>query len=339
MNSSILVSVIIPVYNVEPYLDEAINSVIQQTYGNLEIIIIDDGSTDGSGKRCDYYAAKDSRIVVFHQENRGLSSARNAGLDHATGEIVSFLDPDDAFRPEMIQTLLQEMLRYQADIAVCGFFNFETEKLMTFGADKEAKTESVVVDRNEVFLRIVERQIDTAVWNRLYKREVWENLRFPDGHVYEGTFTVFDIFGMARKIVLLDEKLVLHRIRPGSICRTSSLKNLQDSFDASERYYTFVKSHSPEIFSEQTLLKLMRTRVRGSMGTYLNYICNNPGDIRGRQLIKGRLIDIANEVGLNRCRIPIRLGYYLVLFFPDFSSILYRFYRKVKALRSRPHSG
>lgn len=106
-----LVSVIVPVYNVKPYLNEALDSVINQTYRNQEIILIDDGSTDGSGEICDEYATRDNRIKVIHQTNQGLSAARNAGLDIMHGSVISFLDSDDAFHPQMIEIMLHEMIQ------------------------------------------------------------------------------------------------------------------------------------------------------------------------------------------------------------------------------------
>ena len=133
-----LVSVIIPVYNVVHYLREAIDSVINQTYKNLEIIIIDDGSTDGSSGVCDQYLS-DPRITVIHQENRGLSGARNTGLSAITGEYVAFLDSDDAFYPGMIQTMIMEIKKNNADLAVCGFYAIRTDKQLLHHANQTHK--------------------------------------------------------------------------------------------------------------------------------------------------------------------------------------------------------
>ena len=131
MNQSLLVSVIIPVYNVKPYICESLESVINQTYQNLEIIVVDDGSTDGSGEICNYYKHKDSRICVIHQENRGLSEARNTGLDTMHGEAVAFLDSDDALLPNMIEIMVQNMISTESDIVACGFFISQTVERLT----------------------------------------------------------------------------------------------------------------------------------------------------------------------------------------------------------------
>ena len=125
-----LVSVIVPVYNVLPYLREALDSVINQTYKNLEILIVDDGSTDGSGEVCDEYLS-DPRVIVIHQENKGLSGARNTGLDRMTGEYVAFIDSDDAFKPEMIERMLETITRNKAEMSICGYYACETNSHMT----------------------------------------------------------------------------------------------------------------------------------------------------------------------------------------------------------------
>ena len=265
-----LVSVIIPVYDVADYLQEALDSVIRQTYNNLEILIVDDGSTDGSGEICDRYALNDHRIIVFHQENKGLSAARNVGLDHATGDVIAFLDSDDAFRINAIETMVGEMQEYKADIVVCGFVWCGTLGRMAPIQVDGKKID--VINTEEAFKRIIERKIETAPWNRLYKKRIWEELRFPEGRVYEGTYTVFDVFSQARRIVISDKKLVMHRKRPGSICNTYSVKNIEDSDYAAKHYISFVESHTPEIFSDEQLAYLkIRIKLRGLITSYLLY--------------------------------------------------------------------
>ena len=130
MNGKYLVSVIMPVYNVEAYLSEALDSVINQSYDNLEIIVVDDGSTDGSGKICDEYAEKDERIRLIHQKNSGVSSTRNAALDAATGDFVIFIDSDDAYDPDYVTTMLDAMIENDADMVICRFTVHTTTGVM-----------------------------------------------------------------------------------------------------------------------------------------------------------------------------------------------------------------
>ena len=183
-----MVSVIVPVYNVAPYLREALDSVIGQTCRDLEIIVVDDGSTDGSGAICDEYL-RDPRVHVIHQENRGLSGARNAGLDRMTGEYVAFLDLDDAYKPDMIEKMLDALEKSGAEIAICGFESHRTDgRLDGAGRWREYSPRH---EREETITGIeAQRQLLTngifvTAWSKLYRKAVWSGLRFPEGHVYE----------------------------------------------------------------------------------------------------------------------------------------------------------
>lgn len=172
-----LISVIIPVYKVEKYLDECIQSVINQTYKNLEIILVDDGSPDNCGKICDEYAKKDNRIKVIHKENGGLSSARNAGLDIARGEYISFIDSDDYVSKDFIKNMSIQMAN--ADLIICGMKNVYKE-------DEKCDEKENVVIKNETLTFIEANQklikpkneIYVTACNKLYRRELFDNLRF-----------------------------------------------------------------------------------------------------------------------------------------------------------------
>ncbi len=160
-----LVSIIIPVFNVAPYLCEGLDSVINQKYKELEIIIIDDGSTDGSENICDEYAKKDERIKVVHQENRGLSAARNVGLDIMTGEVVAFLDPDDAFYLDFIKTMVITMVLEKSDIVICKFsIQTTVEKLEYDGSGAiYPKLSKKRYDRISALHHVIDGTIDVAV--------------------------------------------------------------------------------------------------------------------------------------------------------------------------------
>ena len=175
-----LISVIIPVYNVESYIVEALESVIHQTYENLEILVIDDGSTDGSGVICDKYARDDARIFVMHQENKGLSSARNVGLDRMTGDAVAFLDPDDAYEVAFIEKLLAPMLLEDADVTVCNFsVHHTTGKLKHDGERVLPLSAAGIYNHNSGLCALTDRSINVSVWNKLYHRKLWQEIRFP----------------------------------------------------------------------------------------------------------------------------------------------------------------
>ena len=321
-----LVSVIVPVFNVAPYLKEALESIINQTYRKLEIIVINDGSTDGSREICDKYAEQDSRIHVIHQENRGLSVARNTGLDQSTGEVIAFLDPDDAFCPNMIEKLLEAMIEYQADIIVCSFSLHEVSGKM----NKEAteKPEYWLCDQKEALRSIYHGKIDTAAWNRLYKKSIWDEIRFPEGRVYEGTYTVFDIFSRADRVVITNEKLVMHRIRSGSICRTVSLKNIGDAVYSRNHYISFIEQHVPDIFSQSELQSAIQNKVASMIVQYLQCFIRNAPLKKERS--KVRTLVKNEKSNLCYCNHVIRTGYYAALFLPRICLILYLAYQTLR---------
>ena len=250
-----LISVIVPVYNVKPYLREALESVIQQTYQNLEIIIVDDGSTDGSGEICDEYLRKDSRIVVYHQQNLGLSNARNKALDIASGEIIAFLDSDDYFNLHMIQTMVSKMQKSNADIVICDFV----------WKGHKSNLRPGIYTRTDALKELINCRIDTAVWNKLYKRSLWKDIRFPDGYIFEGLRTTYKLLDKANKIYILPNQFIMHRNRQDSITNTRSLKNSLDALLAAEEFELFVRDHTPGIFSYIELNSFLERRVRGTI--------------------------------------------------------------------------
>lgn len=320
MTNNCLVSVIIPVYNVGPYIREALDSVTNQSYANLEIILVDDGSTDGSGEICDRYAGQDHRIRVFHQGNSGLSAARNAGLDVSSGELIAFLDPDDAFHPGMIQMMLDVMKQTAADIVICDYQTIRTQG-SHLSTNQKSNSPVKILSRNEALRKVLDNSINTAVWNKLYKREIWENLRFPVGHVYEGTYVVFDIFDKADRIAILNRKLIKHRIRPGSICQTISVKNMQDSYFSGTHYIEYIESHTPQIFTLHELQKVQSTMVTATMSGYAKYIIRRSRDKEGREGIR-KLLEESGE-SLKYCGMVVQTIYKIMLLNPYVGVLLY----------------
>lgn len=255
-----LVSVIIPVYNVAPYLREALDSVVRQTYRNLDVIIVDDGSTDGSEAICEEYRS-DPRVRIIHQENRGLSNARNRGLDLAGGEYIVFLDSDDAYDPEFAERMLEAM--ENADVAVCRY------KVHRGMLDKGGRTGPSIkegcYDRKEALRALMDSSINFSVWNKFYRKELWSRIRFPDGHNYEDVDTIYRVLDVCDQIRVLNRILYLHRKRPGSITDTPTEKNLEDRKLAYDHLTVFVETHIPEVFSEEHLWKVRQRRLAGMM--------------------------------------------------------------------------
>ena len=262
--AGITVSVIIPVYNVAPYIKEALDSVVNQTYRNLQVLIVDDGSTDGSGEICDEYSS-DSRFTVIHQPNRGPSAARNVGLDAATGDYIAFLDPDDAYHPSFVQTLLDTILREGCDVVECSIMNYHLT-LTSRGWVTPAIPEGSY-DRIKALRGLLDVKFSTSVWNKLYRAELWKGIRFPEGHFYEDTEVVYNVFDRINKLFYLETPLCLRRFRPGSTTQTFTRKMAEDNMRSREHIIRFVEEHS-DVFDETYINKARETRMYGVLRYY-----------------------------------------------------------------------
>ena len=225
-----MISVIIPVYNTAEQLPRCVNSVCNQTYQELEIIIIDDGSTDGSGELCDTLARHDSRIRIIHRDNQGLSAARNTGMRSAKGEYIAFVDSDDWISPVMLETLYSTLIRNNADIAECGFsamFSNHTQHFTGFSG------KTIVADRYEAIIGLtLWDSFYSVVWNKLYKKECTRNVSFPVGRVHEDEFTTWKFIRNAERIVSVDASFYYYdRTRNDSIIARLT-DNTLDKVDA-----------------------------------------------------------------------------------------------------------
>lgn len=212
------ISIIMPIYNVDKYLQKSLDTVINQTYSNLEIILVDDGSTDESGRICDEYEKKDERIRVIHKENGGLSDARNAGLTASTGKLIGFVDPDDYIDLNMYSILVDALKRESAEIAFCGY--------MEVGNRSEVYTfENRVYTKAEAMKGLLRNQIPSFAWNKLYKRELFDNLRFKVGFRYEDVRIMHKIFVRAEKVVSISAPQYFYYIRDDSITGQTKFEN------------------------------------------------------------------------------------------------------------------
>ena len=220
-----LISIIIPIYKVEVYLDRCVQSVTDQTYRNLEIILVDDGSPDACGQICDRWAEKDSRIRVIHKENGGLSDARNAGLAIASGDMIAFLDSDDYLDVEFIRILYQHLTEGDADIAECAtrLVDEDGNTLRCRGSDTDR-----VIDKMEALRRLVlEDGVYQTVWNKLYRAEVLDGILFEKGKYNEDDFWTYQVFDRIRKMALVSQPMYSYLQRRTSIMGNGySLKRL-----------------------------------------------------------------------------------------------------------------
>lgn len=241
------ISVIVPVYNVQEYIERCIQSIIRQTYENLEIILIDDGSVDESGLLCDHYGQIDNRIIVIHQENRGLSAARNVGLNVHTGKYIGFVDSDDWIDEEMYSALYKNLCKYNADISICdiNLINY-LGKIVDYKGDIKKEDKSIGV---KVFYDFVEALNDEefivkeCVWNKLYKSSLWDNIRFPVKKVFEDIYTLYHIIEKADIICADNMCKYNYQKRKTSISNTFSLQNFDIIDGLIERYEYLSKKY------------------------------------------------------------------------------------------------
>ena len=310
-----LVSVIVPVYNVHSYLRESLESLLAQTYKNLEIIFIDDGSSDGSGEICDEYALKDPRVKVIHQPNLGISAARNTGLDVFKGEFVAFLDSDDALAPSFVEKTVSSVLSSDTDMVICRTsLHTTTESLASHKPEKFFPLiEKGIYDRDSVLQFLLDDKLDVSIWNKLYKRALWDDIRFNEGHVFEDIETIYRICSQCSKVSVLPDVLYLHRKRPYSITTVFSQDYMEDAILASARTESFIRDNVPDLFSVDQLMSYDRKYVTRILVHYLQ--ANEIADDKikeYREDLKRRLFDAVNDHGISDFDLRFRIVYRMV---------------------------
>ena len=241
-----LISVIVPVYNVKDYLEKCVDSILNQTYSKLEVLLVDDGSTDGSGLICEALANKDHRIKVIHQENGGLSAARNAGLDIATGDYIAFVDSDDYINNTMYDDLLTALNDSNADIAICGIRYIDEEDNVLFDISLDELFE--VEDKKEKYSQLQEHDILIVVQcNKLYKREIFRDIRYPVGRIHEDVYVAHRELYNANKIIFIPGEYYNYVQRTGSIMnKDESISQIIDAINGYEERIDFFKKIEEE---------------------------------------------------------------------------------------------
>ena len=237
-----LISIIVPVYKVEPYLRRCLDSIVNQTYTNLEIILVDDGSPDKCPQICDEYAAKDKRITVIHKENGGLSDARNTGLDICKGDYISFVDSDDWIANIYIESLIHTILDNNADMAIVNFEKKNNALNSCTSFPQIIKTEILEHVQAVEKLWPSEETAFVTAWGKLAKASLYKNIRFPKGYIHEDVYTSYKLLYFSQKTIFLDIPLYYYFQREGSIMsdlKTNSLRFLKARV---EQFY-FFKSH------------------------------------------------------------------------------------------------
>lgn len=243
MNES-LISVIIPVYNSQPYLEACINSVLNQTYRNLEVLLVDDGSKDESGAMCDAYARQDDRVRVFHKENGGQSTARNMGLDAAAGDFVMFIDSDDTVELNMAERLMGLIETWSADIAAC-----ELQDVYYDGAtfQKPPKPDYVCTGREAVAHSMKSQDIYGYPVNKLYRKSLWDHFRFQNGRCYEDAEVIPYVLYAAERVAVCTDALYHYYQRKNSTTTATFSKKQLDVIWAYEQQMVYFADKCPEL--------------------------------------------------------------------------------------------
>ncbi len=263
-----LISVIVPIYKVEDYLCRCIDSILHQTYSNIEIILVNDGSPDNCPAICNEYAVKDNRIKVVHKENGGLSDARNAGMREATGEYISFVDSDDYISSDYLETLLNTIIAENSDIVECGVVKFYEDN----NFDKYSDNLNVInfSTADGLSSLIEENHFHQHVWNKLYKASLVLDTPFVVGKLNEDEFWTYQVFGQAKKVTKINKTMYYYFQRNNSIMGNSYNLRRLDALEGKYNRQIYIEKHFPElifqakvdlyiscIFAYQSVLKYM----------------------------------------------------------------------------------
>lgn len=314
-----LISVIVPIYNVEKYLSKCIDSILAQTYKNIEIILVDDESPDECSRICDEYKKREHRIKVIHKKNGGLSDARNAGLKIAMGDYIGFVDSDDYIDKDMYQVLIDNINSYDSDISACSVKKFYEDDDIT---KNKIENKDIYLFNGEEALKdlIEEGMLKQTVWNKLYKKDVIEDIYFEVGKIHEDEFWTYQIFGKSSKIVYTDEKLYYYLQRSGSIMDKQFSEQRLDGLEARYNRLNYIKQKYSKleleakmsvffscIYQYQCMLRSIKYNDRKYykliLNKYINYIYFN-SDEKDRISFKNRIwIKLANISLDLTCRI------------------------------------
>ncbi len=249
LNVKPLVSIIIPVYNVEKYLDKCIASVVNQTYTNLEIILVDDGSPDNCPAICDAWKERDPRINVIHQSNGGLSHARNEGLKLAIGEFIGFVDSDDWIEPDMYEILLTVMQETEADITICKYQKESNNLKESISIPNSPERQICTSEEALELLISSNNKISTAVWDKLFRRQVIGEIHFAEGKIFEDSLWTAQVIGAAQTIITIDIPLYHYFFRSDSLAHNvNNLKcRFRDMTEMLERRIQYLHEKYPSL--------------------------------------------------------------------------------------------
>ena len=296
-----LISVVIPVYNVEQYLPKCIESIMNQTYKNLEIILVNDGSTDGSQKICEEYKSLDNRIKVINKENGGLSDARNVGIDNSSGNYITFIDSDDYIDDDYVYTLYKSLISYNADMSIASHKIIYPKRIIDKATD-----EKFCANSKKVLEKILyDEGIDLSAWGKLYKKSLFNNIKFPKGRLFEDSATTYRLIDESKKIAVNSKSVYNYVIRKNSISNEMFSEKKMDLITSTMEMTEFIKKKYPELEKGcerrlmyaylSTLTQLAKTKETNSsmQAKLMNYIKKNKG-----RVLKDKRIPKRDRIGI-----------------------------------------
>ena len=304
-----LISVIIPVYKVEKYLCRCVDSVLEQTYTNMEIILVDDGSPDNCPVMCDEYARQDSRVKVIHQENAGLSGARNAGIDMAQGQWLAFVDSDDYLAADFLERLYQACVDTGSSLSVCRWEYVRGETIPEHGT---GETRVYTGREMLVNLYVPDGAYFVVAWNKLYRKELFEDIRYPLGRIHEDEATTYRIYDKVKKAAYVDRSLYGYFVTPVSITRGFNPKRMDWVTAVAERLDFFEQKGYTEL-----MVPGLQALADGSIDIWFGLRDQLPGSEKQQEEIRTLIRE-----GLRRVKkygkFPLRteIGYRLFLTWP-----------------------
>ena len=263
MENSKVVSIIVPIYNVGKYLEKCITSILDQTYQNIEVVLINDGSTDDSDDICKKYKEVDNRIKYISKENGGIASTRNVGISAVTGDYICFVDGDDYIEKNMIEVLVSAMIEDNADIVTCGHYRDINEEIV----EDSITDENILVDKDEALFDLLsDIKIRSYLWGKIFKKELFEGIYFEDGRVFEDTLIMYQLFEKAEKVKYLKDVLYHYVIRSGSITDETDVTKREAIYE--EMVYSY-KMRSEHFKYNEILYKASLTRLCYSIFEYI----------------------------------------------------------------------
>ncbi len=312
-----LISIIVPIYNVEIYLEKCLNSIINQTYKNIEILLINDGSSDNSLRICKKYQKKDKRIVLINKKNGGLSSARNAGIDKASGNYLLFIDSDDYIEIDMIEKLYNNIKSNNADISICNFFITKKNKDRK---NKSCKNFTVRDEKKYNYLYNSYSLQTILSWNKLYKKCLFKNIRYPEGLLHEDQYVIDEILNRAKIINYMTSEFLYHYVqREKSIMNTFNIKRFDVIKGLEKRIIFFENINRNDL--------VIRTKVEKLQSLYflLNYTKKynfNKSDKEIIELYKKDYIKLSKDLKQVKMDLKSKIKLILILNFPKIYNLI-----------------